>query len=177
MSSALTVAGKGKLAMDKWVVRSSIFLLFIAMSLAFRFSLNPNVKHFDSLLTCQNNNNDNISSSSYLKERIVELANDPHTVDWMKKIRRQIHENPELAFEEFETSKLIRQQLDQMGIAYRWPVARTGVVATLGSGSSPFVALRADMDALPIQVLCFVPVRNKHTHTHTHTHTHIYWLI
>ncbi|KAH8479368.1 hypothetical protein H0E87_031653 [Populus deltoides] len=102
-------------------------------------------------LTCQNNNNNNISSSSYLKERIVDLANDPHTVDWMKKIRRQIHENPELAFEEFETSKLIRQQLDQMGIAYRWPVARTGVVATLGSGSSPFVALRADMDALPIQ--------------------------
>ncbi|KAJ6890057.1 hypothetical protein NC651_023747 [Populus alba x Populus x berolinensis] len=150
MSNTLTVAGKGKVAMDKWVVRCSIFLLFIAMSLAFRFSLNPDGKHFDSLLTCQNNNN-NISSSSYLKERIVELANDPHTVDWMKKIRRQIHENPELAFEEFETSKLIRQQLDQMGIAYRWPVARTGVVATLGSGSSPFVALRADMDALPIQ--------------------------
>ncbi|KAJ6721825.1 IAA-AMINO ACID HYDROLASE ILR1-LIKE 2 [Salix viminalis] len=137
--------------MDKWVVQHrSVFLLFIGISLAFQNSVNPDGKHFDSLPTCQNNNNIS-SSSSYMRERIVELANDPHTVDWMKKIRRQIHENPELAFEEFETSKLIRQQLDQMGISYRWPVARTGVVATLGSGSSPFVALRADMDALPIQ--------------------------
>ncbi|KAJ6356137.1 hypothetical protein OIU78_004279 [Salix suchowensis] len=151
MRNILTVAGKGKLAMDKWVVHRSVFLLFIGISLAFQNSVNPDGKHFDSLPACQNNNNISSSSSSYMRERIVELANDPHTVDWMKKIRRQIHENPELAFEEFETSKLIRQQLDQMGISYRWPVARTGVVATLGSGSSPFVALRADMDALPIQ--------------------------
>ncbi|KAJ7953682.1 IAA-amino acid hydrolase ILR1-like protein [Quillaja saponaria] len=91
------------------------------------------------------------NQSTSLKDEILGLANNPYTVNWMKKIRREIHENPELAYEEFKTSALIRRELDQLGVAYRWPVAKTGVVATIGSGSPPFVALRADMDALPIQ--------------------------
>lgn len=66
-------------------------------------------------------------------------------------VRRKIHENPELGYEEFETSKLIRSELDKMGIAYKYPVAVTGVVGFIGSGKPPFVAIRADMDALPIQ--------------------------
>ncbi|KAA8529522.1 hypothetical protein F0562_033679 [Nyssa sinensis] len=89
--------------------------------------------------------------NSSLRDQIVKLANDPHVVNWMKKIRREIHRNPELAYEEFATNALIRHELDQMGVQYRWPVAQTGIVATIGSGSPPFVALRADMDALPIQ--------------------------
>ncbi|XP_022985573.1 IAA-amino acid hydrolase ILR1-like 1 [Cucurbita maxima] len=93
------------------------------------------------------------SQNSSLRHQILELANDPTTSNWMKTIRRKIHENPELAYEEFETSRLIRLELDNLGVSYRWPVAGTGIVASVGSGSPPFVALRADMDALPIEEL------------------------
>ncbi|XP_042446087.1 IAA-amino acid hydrolase ILR1-like 1 [Zingiber officinale] len=84
---------------------------------------------------------------------IKRMAEVPETAEWMLRLRRELHEYPELSHEEFRTSAVIRRELDRLGVAYRFPVAGTGVVATVGTGLPPFVALRADMDALPIQEL------------------------
>ncbi|AEN72490.1 amidohydrolase [Rhodothermus marinus SG0.5JP17-172] len=68
------------------------------------------------------------------------------------RLRRIIHANPELAFEEYETARLVVETLQPLGLEIQTGVARTGVVATLrGAESGPTVLLRADMDALPIQ--------------------------
>ncbi|CAL5199968.1 unnamed protein product [Lathyrus oleraceus] len=92
-----------------------------------------------------------IFSDSKAIPNFLDLAKEPHVFDWMVDIRRKIHENPEVAYEEFETSKLIREKLDELGIPYKHPVAVTGVIGYIGTGLPPFVALRADMDALLIQ--------------------------
>lgn len=100
-----------------------------------------------------------VSNCSLTPEELAEIpvnflnfAKRPEISDWMVGIRRKIHENPELGFEEFETSKLIRAELDKMGIPYKYPIAITGLVGFIGTGKPPFVAIRADMDALAMQV-------------------------
>ncbi|KAG6484064.1 IAA-amino acid hydrolase ILR1-like 1 [Zingiber officinale] len=81
----------------------------------------------------------------------LERAKEAEFFDWMVSVRRRIHENPELGYEEFATSELIRNELDALGVTYRYPIAVTGVVGYIGTGKAPFVALRADMDALSLQ--------------------------
>ena len=66
-------------------------------------------------------------------------------------IRRDIHSHPELAFEEVRTAGIVAAELTRMGIAHRTGVGRTGVVGVIEGGRpGPTLALRADMDALPI---------------------------
>lgn len=66
-------------------------------------------------------------------------------------IRRKVHAHPELGYEEHETSKLVSEVLEPLGLEVRTGVAGTGVVGVLhGRDTGHTVALRADMDALPI---------------------------
>ncbi|QHO33346.1 IAA-amino acid hydrolase ILR1-like [Arachis hypogaea] len=94
------------------------------------------------------NNNERSSSSI---SNFLDLAKSPEVFDWMVRIRRKIHEYPELLYEEFNTSEVIRTELDKMGISYKHPVAETGVIGYIGTRKPPFVAIRADIDGLPIQ--------------------------
>ena len=66
-------------------------------------------------------------------------------------IRRQIHANPELSLEEFETARLVEEQLASLGIEKLRRFAGTGIAALVGGGNGPVVGVRGDMDALPIQ--------------------------
>jgi amidohydrolase len=83
-------------------------------------------------------------------------------IDW----RRDIHAHPELGNREFRTSALVAKHLRSLGIEVRTGVAHTGVVGILQGGKSgPTVALRADMDALPVTEQVDVPFASRVTTT------------
>ena len=94
--------------------------------------------------------------SNTVKEKIAEMQG------WLVETRRTIHMNPELGFEEVETSRLIAGYLDKFGLQVKTGMAKTGVIGLLKGGKpGKTVAIRADMDALPMEEANQVPYRSK----------------
>jgi amidohydrolase len=95
-----------------------------------------------------------------LKEKVSVQADkiEAKCIAW----RREIHEHPELGNREFKTSKIIADHLKKLGLEVQEGVAKTGVVALLkGAKPGPCIALRADMDALPVTEKPNVPFASK----------------
>ena len=81
--------------------------------------------------------------------------------------RRHLHQYPELSNREFETAKYITEHLKSLGLEVQTGVAHTGVVAKLSGGKKgPLIALRADMDALPVTEQVDLPFASKQTSTY-----------
>jgi amidohydrolase len=95
-----------------------------------------------------------------MKNRIKELAK-AYAPEFTA-VRRHLHSHPELSFQEFETSAFIQQQLTAFGVPFQAGIAGTGIVALI-EGKNPtskVIALRADMDALPITEANDVPYKS-----------------
>jgi len=93
-----------------------------------------------------------------VESRIIEFSRSLN--DYVVSIRREVHMYPELRFEEFRTSELIINELKSLGIEV-FRVGGTGVVGVVRGRGDVTVALRADMDALPIQEENDVPYRSR----------------
>jgi amidohydrolase len=93
--------------------------------------------------------------SPTMEETIASVI--PNVVAW----RRDFHEHPELGNSEFRTAGIIAEHLRALGMEVQTEVAHTGVVGILRGGNGPVVALRADMDALPVKELVDLPFASK----------------
>jgi amidohydrolase len=84
----------------------------------------------------------------------------PQLIEW----RRDIHQHPELSNREFNTSKKVAEHLRGLGLDVKTGIAHTGVVAVLRGGKpGPMIALRADMDALPVTEQVDLPFKSTVT--------------
>jgi amidohydrolase len=90
------------------------------------------------------------SSMAKASNAILEEAN--ALFDFTRSIRRDLHQHPELGFEEIRTGGIVAAELTHLGLEVRTGVARTGVVGLIeGSTPGPVILLRFDMDALPVR--------------------------
>ena len=86
------------------------------------------------------------------------LAIEKKVIEW----RRHIHQNPELSNREFKTGSYIAEHLRKLGLEVQHPVAKTGVLGILRTGKpGPVIALRADIDALPVTERNSLPFASK----------------
>jgi amidohydrolase len=81
-------------------------------------------------------------------------------VESLLRLRREFHEHPELSWKETRTSTRVTEELEALGLRPQHGIAGTGVVVDIGT-DGPYVALRADMDALPIQEESGLPFSSK----------------
>ncbi|MEH1837378.1 MAG: M20 family metallopeptidase [Nostoc sp.] len=115
----------------------------------------------------------NSSSVDLSRIRLAIRSLQPQLVEW----RRRLHQQPELGFQEKLTAEFVSQKLQEWGIEHQTGIAQTGIVATIkGKGQDletiqnpkskiqnpKLLAIRADMDALPIQELNEVPYKSQH---------------
>lgn len=102
----------------------------------------------------------NPSSVDLSRVRLSIRSLQPQLVEW----RRGLHQKPELGFQEKLTSQFISQKLQEWGIEHQTGIAQTGIVATIRGNNctQKVLAIRADIDALPIQELNEVSYRSQH---------------
>ncbi|AQY68550.1 amidohydrolase [Pseudomonas veronii] len=80
----------------------------------------------------------------------------------LTRIRRHIHQHPEMAYEEFQTAKLVAERLRAWGFSVTEGVGETGVVGSLTVGAGKNIGIRADMDALPLTEQTGLPYASVH---------------
>jgi amidohydrolase len=111
----------------------------------FVVALLPDAYYFDSMIISRN--------------RILSLAEDiyPEQVKW----RRWMHQNPELSNHEIKTTAFIKKTLRRFGLKF-WPLKmKTGALAIINEKKFPGIALRADIDALPIKQISRLPFKSR----------------
>lgn len=129
------------------IFKSFAFLFFVSVHLACVTAQGPSVENI-------------ASPDSDIRTTIDKMANeiDAKVIQW----RRQIHQNPELSNREFKTGEMVAKHLESLGIEVHRNVAKTGVKGILRGGKpGPVVALRADMDALPVTERVDIPFASK----------------
>ncbi|MBZ0244731.1 MAG: amidohydrolase, partial [Cyclobacteriaceae bacterium] len=103
----------------------------------------------------------NIKLQAKLDQKASEI--EARVIEW----RRHFHQYPELSNREFKTGKMIADHLKSLGMEVRYPVAKTGAVGILRTGKpGPTIALRADIDGLPVVERNSLPFASKEKSTY-----------